>query len=149
MKFGSTGRHVSPDGSNIFKNEGQIGSVEICDTGFGTRKITPEECEERLEVTVTDIETIKNDIQKLEFELNDLKLTISKNIYKINMECLFPKKDKEEEKNNWLEERRNRRKYNARLSAILDELEGFQHYEAYKRCFKLLFEFYQLEELLK
>ena len=70
---------MSPDGNNIFKNEGQIGSVETCDTGWGTNnRITPEECEERLEVTETDIETSKQDIQKLEFELNDLKLKISK-----------------------------------------------------------------------
>ena len=65
------------------------------------------------------------------------------------MECLFPKKEKEEEKNKWLEERRNIRKYNARLNAILDELEDYYHYEEYKKRFKLLFEFYQLEELLK
>ena len=65
------------------------------------------------------------------------------------MECLFPKKEKEEEKKNWLEERRNIRKYNARLNAILDELEDYYHYEEYKKRFKLLFEFYQLEELLK
>ena len=65
------------------------------------------------------------------------------------MECLLPKKEKEEEKNNWLEERRNIRKYNARLNAIWDELEDFYHYEEYKKRFKLLFEFYQLEELLK
>ena len=79
FKMGSTGRHVSPDGNNIFKNESQIGSVEICDTGWGTNnRITPEECEERLDVTETDIETIKKDIQKLELELNDLKLKIDK-----------------------------------------------------------------------
>ena len=65
------------------------------------------------------------------------------------MECLFPKKEKEEEKNKWLEERRNIRKYNARLNVILDELEDYYHYEEYKKRFKLLFEFYQLEELLK
>ena len=75
------------------------------------------------------------------------------------MECLFPKKEKEEEKKSWLEERRNIRKYNARLNAILDELEeatlgarpqgDYYHYEEYKKRFKLLFEFYQLEELLK
>ena len=58
------------------------------------------------------------------------------------MECLFPKKEREEEKKSWLEERRNIRKYNARLNAILDELEDYYHYE-------LLFEFYQLEDLLK
>ena len=36
MKFGATGRHVSPDENHIFKNDNQTGSVEICDTGFGT-----------------------------------------------------------------------------------------------------------------
>ena len=64
-------------------------------------------------------------------------------------ECLFPKKEKEDAKKDWLEERRKTRKYNARLSAILDELEDFQHYEEYKKRFKLLLEFYQLEELIK
>ena len=79
FKMGSTGRHVSPDGNNILKNESQIGSVEICDTGWGTNnRITPEECEERLDVTETDIETTKKDIQKLELEQNDLKLKINK-----------------------------------------------------------------------
>ena len=39
--------------------------------------------------------------------------------------------------------------YNARLSARIDELEDYYHYEDYKKRFKLLFEFYQLEELLK
>ena len=65
------------------------------------------------------------------------------------MECLFPKKEREEEKKSRLEERRNIRKYNARLNAILDELEDYYHYEEYKKRFKLLFEFYQLEDLLK
>ena len=65
------------------------------------------------------------------------------------MECLFSKKEKEDVKTDWLEERRNIRKYNARLNAILDELEDYYHYEEYKKRFKLLFEFYQLEELLK
>ena len=65
--MGSTGRHVSPDENNIFKNESQFGSVEVCNIGFGTHKVTPEECEERLEVTETDIETIKKDIQKSKF----------------------------------------------------------------------------------
>ena len=59
------------------------------------------------------------------------------------MECLFPKKEKEEDKKSWLEERRNIRECNARLNAILDEL------EEYKKRIKLLFESYQLEELLK
>ena len=46
-------------------------------------------------------------------------------------------------------ERKNVRMYNARLSAIIDELEDYYHYEEYQKRFKLLFEFYQLEELLK
>ena len=44
------------------------------------------------------------------------------------MECLFPKKENEEEKKHWLEERRNIRKYNARLNAILYELEDYLMY---------------------
>ena len=44
----------------------------------GQNRITPEECEQRLEGTETDIEVIKKDIERLEFELNDLKLKISK-----------------------------------------------------------------------
>ena len=43
----------------------------------------------------------------------------------------------------------HKRKYNARLNAILDELEDYYHYEEYKKRFNLLFEFYQLDELLK
>ena len=39
--------------------------------------------------------------------------------------------------------------YNARLSAIIDELEDYYQYEDYRKRFKMLFEFYQLEELLK
>ena len=77
-KFGSTGRHISPDENGIFKTDGQVGSVEICDNGWGQNRITPEECEQRLEGTEADIEVIKKDIERLEFELNDLKLKISK-----------------------------------------------------------------------
>ena len=77
LKFGG-GRNVSPDENGIFKNDNQTGSVEICDTGWGQSKITPEECEQRLEGAETDIEVIKKDIERLEFELNDLKLKISK-----------------------------------------------------------------------
>ena len=40
------------------------------------------------------------------------------------------------------------KKLHARLNAILDELEDCYHYEENKKRFKLLFEFYQLEELL-
>ena len=65
------------------------------------------------------------------------------------MDCLFTKKENKENKTDWLEERRKIRMYNARLSAIIDELEDYYHYEEYKKRFKLLFEFYQLEELLK
>ena len=77
LKFGG-GRNVSPDENIIFKNDNQTGSVEICDNGWGQNRITPEECEQRLEGTETDIEVIKKDIERLEFELNDLKLKISK-----------------------------------------------------------------------
>ena len=79
FKIGSAGRHMSPDGNNIFKNESQIGSVEIYDTDWGTNnRITSEEYEERLDIIERDIEIIKKDIQKLELELNDLKLKINK-----------------------------------------------------------------------
>ena len=77
LKFGG-GRNVSPDENGIFKNDNQTGSVEICDNGWGQNRITPEECEQRLEGTETDIEVIKKDIDRLEFELNDLKLKINK-----------------------------------------------------------------------
>ena len=77
LKFGG-GRNVSPDENGIFKNDNQTGSVEICDNGWGQNRITPEECEQRLEGAETDIEVIKKDIERLEFELNDLKRKISK-----------------------------------------------------------------------
>ena len=63
----------------------------------------------------------------MEFELNDLKLEISKTLCNIKMECLFPKKENKEVKKDWLEERRNIRKYNASLNAILDELVDYYH----------------------
>ena len=77
LKFGG-GRNVSPDENGIFETNNQIGSVEICDTGFGNHGITAEQCEQRIEGTETDIEVIKKDIERLEFELNDLKQKISK-----------------------------------------------------------------------
>ena len=80
MKFGATGRHVSPDENGIFRNDNQVGSVEICDTGFGTHGITPEECEQRIEMTETDIECIKKDIERLELEITKLKFKIDKKI---------------------------------------------------------------------
>ena len=64
------------------------------------------------------------------------------------MDCLCFKKEKEN-KSAWLIARRKIRMYNARLSAIIDELEDYQHLSQYKKRFKLLFEFYKLEELLK
>ena len=64
MKFGGNGRHQSPD--DIFKPEEyrQIGSVEICDTGWNSKenRITPEELEERVEKLETDVDEIKKDI---------------------------------------------------------------------------------------
>ena len=78
MKFGFAGRHVSPDENGIFNTDGQVGSIEICDNGWRQNRITPEECEQRLEVTETDIEVITKDIERLQFELNDLKLKVSK-----------------------------------------------------------------------
>ena len=66
------------------------------------------------------------------------------------MDCLCPKTvSKKEEKKDWMTERKNVRMYSAKLSARIDELEDYYHYEEYKKRFKLLFEFYQLEELLK
>ena len=53
----------------------------------------------------------------------------------INMDCLFPKKENKESKADWLAERRNIRMYNARLSAILDELEDYYRYEEYNLNF--------------
>ena len=62
MKFGGNGRHQSPD--DIFKTEEnkQLGSVEICDTGWGSKIVTPEELEERVEKLETDVDEIKKDI---------------------------------------------------------------------------------------
>ena len=77
VKFGS-GRNASPDETGIFQTDNQMGSVEICDNGWGQNRVTPEECEQRPEGTETDVEVIKKDIERLEFELNDLKLKISK-----------------------------------------------------------------------
>ena len=79
LKFGG-GRNVSPDENGIFKTVGQVGSVEICDNGWGQNRVTSEECEQRLEGIETDIEVIKKDTERLEFELNDLKLKISKKL---------------------------------------------------------------------
>ena len=71
MKFG--GRNVSPDETGIFRHDNRIGSVEICDTGFGTHRATPEECEQRIEENTMDIEVIKKDIERLEVEIQELR----------------------------------------------------------------------------
>ena len=64
IKFNS-GRQTSPD--EIFKQDNNLqnGSVEICDTGWGSKKITPEELEERVEILETNIEEVKKDIDEL------------------------------------------------------------------------------------
>ena len=64
-KFGSAGRHTSPD--DIFKpdNNLQEGSVEICSTGWAKSQITPEELEERVEKLETDVDLIKKDIEDI------------------------------------------------------------------------------------
>ena len=76
LKIG--GRFVSPDENGIFKTDKQIGSVEICDTGWGQNKITPEQCEQRIEENTTYIEVIKKDIERIEIELEGLKERIFK-----------------------------------------------------------------------
>ena len=60
------------------------------------------------------------------------------------MECIFPKKEDEEVGKDWLEERRNTRKDDARLRTILDELECYYQYEDCKKRLKALFEFHEL-----
>ena len=64
-KFGGTA--VSPDETGIFQSDKQIGSVEICDTGWNNKenRITPEELEERVEKIETDIDLIRKDTQDI------------------------------------------------------------------------------------
>ena len=64
------GRGATPDGNDIFKQDEQVGSVAICDTGWGKSQITPEEIEERMEKIETDVEEIKEDVGKLKNNLN-------------------------------------------------------------------------------
>ena len=54
------GRVETPD-DGIFKPDTthQIGSIEICDTGFGGHKVTPEQNEERIDNIETEIEEVK------------------------------------------------------------------------------------------
>ena len=60
------GRGATPDGNDVFKQDNQLGSVEICDTGFGIgRKPTPEENQERIFKLETDVERIDKDVEQL------------------------------------------------------------------------------------
>ena len=60
------GRGATPDGNDVFKQDNQLGSVEICDTGFGIgRKPTPEENQERIFKLETDVEEMKKDIDDI------------------------------------------------------------------------------------
>ena len=68
LKIGK-GRNVSPD-DGIFKPDisSQFGGVELCSTGWDQhRKITPEECEERLDKLEEDVEDVKKDVEQLKF----------------------------------------------------------------------------------
>ena len=76
------GRGSTPD-DGIFK-EGvvdQIGSVEICDTGWGQKKVTPEECEQRIEKLETDVGRIYKDVTISKNILNLMDQYINKNFY--------------------------------------------------------------------
>ena len=67
------GRGSTPD-DGIFKEGAvdQTGSVEICDTGWGQKKVTPEECEQRIEKLETDVERIDKDVTILKNNLNTM-----------------------------------------------------------------------------
>ena len=71
-KFGGSGRHTSPD--DIFKPDTnlQLGSVEICSTGWGKSQITPEELEERVECAETEITLLKKDITEIKKDIDDI-----------------------------------------------------------------------------
>ena len=60
------GRGITPD-NNIFKpEENQLGSVAVCDTGWGRGKqITPEELEERVDKLETDVGKIEEEVDIL------------------------------------------------------------------------------------
>ena len=72
LKFGSSGRKQSPD--EIFKaeteTETQLGSVEICSTGWGQTQVTPEELEEKIDKLETDVERIDKDVTILKNNLH-------------------------------------------------------------------------------
>ena len=71
-KFG--GRNVSPDETGIFQSDGQMGSVEICDTGWNSKesRITPEELLERVECAETEITLLKKDITEIKKDIDDI-----------------------------------------------------------------------------
>ena len=53
------GRGVSPgDGILKPKKSHQVGSVEICNTGWGDKGITPEECDEKIEELREEVEDV-------------------------------------------------------------------------------------------
>ena len=53
------GRGVSPgDGILKPKKSHQVGSVEICNTGWGDKGITPEECDEKIEELREEVEGV-------------------------------------------------------------------------------------------
>ena len=64
-KFG--GRNVSPDETGIFQSDKQMGSVEICSTGWNDKetRVTPEEVEEQVYVLRAEVKEIKEDVEKL------------------------------------------------------------------------------------
>ena len=53
-----------------------MGSV----AGWGKNQITPEELEQKIEVTETDIDYIKKEIERLELEIHELKFKINTKI---------------------------------------------------------------------
>ena len=58
--------------NNIFQAENQLGSVEICDTGWNNQqnRITPEEVEEQVDELRVEVKEIKSDVEKLKSNLN-------------------------------------------------------------------------------
>ena len=66
------GRNVSPNENTIFQAENQLGSVEICDTGWNNQqnRITPEEVEEQVDELRVEVKEIKSDVEKLKSNLN-------------------------------------------------------------------------------
>ena len=66
------GRGATPDGNDVFKQDNQLGSVEICSTGWNDKqqRITPEEVEEQVDVLRTEVKEIKTDVEMLKHNLN-------------------------------------------------------------------------------